>query len=306
MPGPGYPVPKTVLVVAGPTAVGKTAVSLELARRLQTDIVSADSRQCYQGMAIGTAQPTPEEQQQVKHYFIDAFPVTHPVSAAEYESLALGYLAEIFRHSDTAVVCGGTGLYLKALCEGLDEMPSVAPGLAAALAQEYREKGLEWLQERVREEDPLFYAGGEIQNPMRLLRALSFVRSAGASILHYRSASRKERPFRVVKAALDLPRELLYQRINLRADQMMEQGLLEEVRVFLPFRHLKNLQTVGYAELFDYLDGRCSLEEAVDKIRQHTRNYAKRQLTWFRKDPEYQWFRADEERLVDKILATVG
>lgn len=294
----------TVLVVAGPTAVGKTAVAIDLAERFGTAVVSADSRQCYHGMAIGTAQPTPEELGRVPHYFIDAFPVTHSISAAGYESLALGYLEEVFRTAKVAVVCGGTGLYIKALCEGLDEMPSVPPELAAGLEREYREKGLEWLQQSVQEEDPAFYVGGaDVQNPMRLLRALGFVRATGSSILAYRSATRKERPFRIVKTALDLPRELLYERINRRTGVMMEQGLLEEVKALFPYRHLKNLQTVGYTELFDYLEGHCSLDEAVDKIRQHTRNYAKRQLTWFRKDPEFHWFRADDPDVVDKVFS---
>lgn len=296
---------RTVLVVAGPTAVGKTAVSVALAQKLGTAIVSADSRQCYRGMAIGTAQPSAEERRLVPHYFIDAFPVTHPVSAAEYESLALGYLEEVFRTADTAVVCGGTGLYLKALCEGLDEMPPVPPELVAELEKEYREKGLEWLQQQVQAEDPGFYTVGEIQNPMRLLRALSFARATGTSILAYRSTARKERPFRIVKTALDLPRELLYERINRRADVMMAEGLLDEVKALFPYRHLKNLQTVGYTELFDYLEGHCSLEEAVEKIRQHTRNYAKRQLTWFRKDPEFRWFRADDPELIDKLVSLI-
>lgn len=297
---------QTVLVIAGPTAVGKTAVAIAAAEALGTAVVSADSRQCYQGMAIGTAQPGPDELARVPHYFINTFPPEHNITAAVYEQLALGYLEEIFHGHNTAVVCGGTGLYIKALCEGLDEMPSVDEQISAFLLQEYRDKGLDWLQQRVREEDPDFYQQGEIHNPMRLIRALSFVRSTGDSILQYRSGVHKERPFRTVKVCLELPREQLYHRINQRVDQMMEEGLLEEVRQLFPLRHLKNLQTVGYSELFAYLEGKSSLAEAVDKIKQHTRNYAKRQLTWFRKDPECHWFQADAPDLLSNILHLVN
>lgn len=284
----------TLIVIAGPTASGKTALSIELAKRLQTSIISADSRQCYQGMAIGTAQPSAEELAVVKHYFINQFPATEVQTAASFEKLALGWLEEIFAERDTAIVCGGTGLYIRALCEGLDEMPEVDPSIISLTDAAYKEKGLEWLQESLRKEDPEFAASSaEWENPARLLRALSFKRATGKSILDFRSGKKKERPFRIIKYALDLPREVLYARINERTKQMMEAGLLDEVRALLPYRHLPPLQTVGYAELFDYLDGKCSLEFAVEKIAQHTRNYAKRQITWFKKDPEMQWLRPE-------------
>lgn len=294
---------KTVLIIAGPTAVGKTAVSIEVAKKLGTSIISADSRQCYIETSVGTAKPTADELAQVPHYFINAFPITENITAARYETLALAYLEDIFAHADTAVVCGGTGLYIKALCEGLDEMPPIDTVVVDSINQEYAEKGMTWLQERVAEEDPLFFAGGETQNPARLLRALSFKRSIRESIVTFQSGIKKQRPFRIIKTALDLPRTVLYERIDRRVDAMMEDGLLEEVKTLFPQRHLKNLQTVGYSELFQYLEGQCTLEEAVSKIKQHTRNYAKRQLTWFRKDPEVQWFAADEPHLVEKLTA---
>lgn len=289
-------------MIAGPTAVGKTAIAIDLAKRLHTCIISADSRQCYREMSVGTAKPSMAEQQEVKHYFIDEFPVTEELDAADYEKLALGYLDEIFETHNTAVLCGGTGLYIKALCEGLDAMPGIDETIAEDVNNNYKNQGLGWLQLAVQQEDPEFYASGEIHNPARLLRALIFKRSSGSSILNFRTGARKERKFRIIKIGLELPRQVLYERIDKRVDIMMQQGLLDEVKQLYPQKQLKNLQTVGYSELFDYLDGKCSLDEGVDKIKQHTRNYAKRQMTWFRKDKDMLWFSADELGLVDKIL----
>ncbi len=296
---------QTVFVIAGPTAVGKTGVAIELAGRLRTAIISADSRQCYHGMRIGTARPTVEEQKGIKHYFINEFPVTTQLTAADFEKLALTYLEEIFTTSKVAVVCGGTGLYIKALCEGLDVMPDINEAIAEEVNQDYHMQGLHWLQEAVHAEDPEFYTQAEVQNPARLLRALIFKRSTGESIIHFRTGAKKQRPFRIIKACLDLPREVLYERINKRVDDMMAEGLLDEVKALHPYRNLKNLQTVGYAELFEYMEGKYDLDTAVEKIKQNTRNYAKRQLTWFRRDKEMKWFRADDDNLTDKLLALV-
>lgn len=294
---------RTVYVIAGPTAVGKTAIAVDLAERLGTEIISADSRQCYQKMSIGTAKPSKEELTKVKHYFIDAFPITQSLTSADYESLALSYLDEIFQTHHTAVVCGGTGLYIKALCDGLDKMPVADEQVAAQVNCDYQLHGLQWLQQTVQMEDPAFYQRGEIQNPARLIRALIFKRSTGESIVDYRTGTQKQRDFRIIKVALELPREILYERINRRVNHMMEQGLLEEVKELYPIRQLKNLQTVGYSELFDHMDGKMTLEEAIDKIKQHSRNYAKRQLTWFKKDKGFTWFRADDKDVLSKILA---
>ena len=291
-----------VYVICGPTAVGKTAIAIALAKHLRTSIVSADSRQCYTEMSIGTAKPSPEELAEVKHYFINEFPVTESLSAADYEKLALGYLDEIFKTSGTAVVCGGTGLYLKALCEGLDEMPEADEEMSAEIIEQYKLGGMEWLREAVENEDPAFYESSESENPARLIRALIFKRSTGESILEYRTGEKKPRHFQIVKIGIELPREILYERINKRVDIMMEQGLLDEAKGLYPHKHLKNLQTVGYVELFDYLDGKYSLQEAIAKIKQHTRNYAKRQLTWFRKDQEVKWLNAGDKDIISKIL----
>lgn len=284
----------TVYIIAGPTAVGKTDIAISLAERLRTSIVSADSRQCYREMTIGTAKPSDEELKRIPHYFINSHTVHDELNAADYEQLALGYLDEIFQHSKTAVVCGGTGLYIKALCEGIDEMPEVDKGIEEEIQESYKEHGLKWLQKAVEDEDPEFYSTAEVQNQVRLIRALTFKRSTGKSITAYRTGNKKTRPFRIVKYALELPREELYNRINRRVDMMMEQGLLGEVEALYSLRHLKNLQTVGYNELFEYIEGNYTVTEAVEKIKQHTRNYAKRQLTWFRKDKEYQWLNAKE------------
>lgn len=290
-------------MICGPTAVGKTGIAIGLAQRLGTAIVSADSRQCYREMTIGTAKPTPEQQHAVKHYFVDKFPVEQELSAADFETLALGYLAEIFRDHDTAVVCGGTGLYVKALCEGLDEMPETDAVIEEKTEQEYKQHGIEWLQETMQREDPEFYAMGEIHNPARMLRALSFMRATGKSIIQYRTYAKKQRPFRIIKVGLELPRAQLYENINMRVDMMMAGGLLEEARQLYPQRELKNLQTVGYTELFEYLSGKWTLEFAVEKIKQHTRNYAKRQMTWFKKDQEITWLDARDKDVIEKILA---
>lgn len=294
---------KTAYILAGPTAVGKTAIAIALAKRLGTEIVSADSRQCYREMSVGTAKPTAEELAAIKHHFIDTHSVTTALDAADYETLALGYLQDIFVTNDEAVVCGGTGLYIKALCEGLDTMPAVSDEVVRDVNNEYETRGLQWLQHAVMEEDPDFYKEGEIKNPARLLRALIFKRSVGESIVNYRTGEKKKRDFRIVKVGLELPREVLYERINKRVDNMIQDGLLDEVKNLYSLRSLKNLQTVGYSELFEHIEGLYTLQEAVDKIKQNTRHYAKRQMTWFRKDKEMHWLQADDPLVVDKILA---
>jgi tRNA dimethylallyltransferase len=291
---------KTVIVIAGPTAIGKTAIAIQVARLLHTEILSADSRQCYREMTIGTAKPSAEELSQVKHHFIDEFPVAKALTAAE--TLSLQCLDKIFAGHDAAVVCGGTGLYIKALCEGLDAMPDMNDDIVHEVNEHYRLQGLHWLQDAVHSEDPEFFAQAEVQNPARLIRALAFKRSTGESIIHFRTGAVKERPFNIIKIALQLPREVLYDRINQRVDIMMQQGLLEEVKSLLPLRHLKNLHTVGYTELFDYLDDKYELDEAVNKIKQNTRNYAKRQMTWFRRDNGFMWLDADATA-AEKIVA---
>lgn len=295
--------PKTLIVVAGPTAVGKTAIAIQLAQQLGTEIISADSRQCYVGMAIGTAQPDATERAQVVHHFIDCYEPETLLSAADFERIALAQLLQLFQTKDTVVLCGGTGLYIKALCEGLDEMPAVDPIINSSIHDQYQALGIDWLRDMLQKEDPVFFESGETENPARMLRALIFKLSTGQSITAFRSGNKKQRPFNIIKIGLELPRETLYNRINSRVDIMMQQGLMDEAKALYPKRHLKNLNTVGYTELFDFMDAKMSLPQAVDKIKQHSRNYAKRQLTWFKKDPDFHWFAPNEPELLDKIVA---
>jgi len=291
-----------VIVIAGPTGIGKTALSLKLAQQFQTSIISADSRQCYREMTIGTAKPTLEELTLVPHYFINSHSIHQPATAFDFEQYAMERLAHIFQTRKIAVVCGGTGLYIQALSEGLDEMPPVDKTIEDEVNKTYLEKGREWLKAAVASEDPDFFAVAEIDNPARLLRALVFCRSTGQSIIHFQTKTHKKRPFRILKIALDLEREELYRRINQRVDNMMAAGLLKEAEGLYPQRHLTALNTVGYAELFDYFDGQTSLERAVELIKQHSRNYAKRQLTWFRKDKTFHWSSPDDNENVLKLI----
>jgi tRNA dimethylallyltransferase len=297
------PQQQTLIVIAGPTAVGKTNIAIRLAQQLGTEIISADSRQCYQGMRIGTAQPSKGEQASVPHHFVDCFLPEEALTAADFERFALDKLEQVFSTNSTAIICGGTGLYIKALCDGLDEMPKIDTIINQKILEEYEEKGIAWLQEQIATNDPEFAKQGEIENPSRILRALAFKLSVGKSITHFRTGIKKERPFRVIKIGLQLPKETVYKRINERVELMMQEGLLDEVRKLHPKKQLKNLNTVGYTELFDYLDNRISLEYAVEKIKQHSRNYAKRQMTWFQKDKDFNWLNADDDAIVEKIIS---
>jgi len=286
---------KKVIVIAGPTAVGKTAIAIAVAKQFGTEIISADSRQVFRELSIGVARPSAEELAAVPHHFIASHSIREKMTAAGFEEEALLKADELFQQHDTVVMVGGTGLYIKAFTEGLDLIPEVPPEIHDAVITTYQEKGLEWLQEQVKTLDPQFYKEGESQNPVRLMRALEVVKATGRSILSFRTGEKKQRHFDVVKLALELPKEQLHQNINRRVDQMMELGLLEEVRSLVPYQHLNALQTVGYKELFAYISSETTLPEAVDAIKQNTRRYAKRQLTWFRKDKEFTWLPPDEE-----------
>lgn len=281
---------KTCIVIAGPTAVGKTPLAIALAQDLNTKIVSADSRQCYREMDIGVAKPSASQLQQVKHYFINSHSVTDNVNAGVFEQYALQSVSEIFRQHDTAVMVGGTGLYIRAFCEGMDAIPAIDADLRAALTAKYQQGGLAWLQNELKEKDPAWYADGEIQNPQRMMRALEVVMSTGKSIRSFQQALAAKRNFNIIKIGLTLPREQLYSRINQRVDEMMAQGLEKEVQSLLPYRALNALQTVGYSEIFGCIDGTVDRSTAIDLIKRNTRHYAKRQLTWFLKDQAIKWF----------------
>ncbi|MEP6711855.1 MAG: tRNA (adenosine(37)-N6)-dimethylallyltransferase MiaA, partial [Ferruginibacter sp.] len=278
---------KTCIIIAGPTAVGKTAISIEVAEHFSTEIISADSRQCYKELNIGVAKPSPEELAEIHHYFINSHSIQDNFSAADYEQYALAAVDDIFKKNDLAVMVGGTGLYLKAFCEGLDEIPAVDESIRQEIIKNYDEHTIEWLQQKVKETDPLFYSAGEIQNPHRLIRALEVKLSTGKSIISFQTKQKKVRNFKIIKIGLQLPREILYERINTRVDNMMAMGLADEVKNLIPFKHLNALQTVGYKELFDYFSGgssALSLEKTIELIKQNTRHYAKRQVTWFKKE----------------------
>ena len=279
----------TVIIIVGPTAVGKTAAAVRLAKQLKTGIISADSRQCYRELNIGVAKPSPAELAAVEHYFIDSHSITDEVNAASFEELALQWTTEIFRRSPVAVMVGGTGLYIRAFTNGLDAIPPVDQGIRSHIREHYEEHGLEWLQAEIQKYDPAFYAAGEIHNPQRVMRALEVRMSTGQSILSFRSREPRPRPFRIRTIGLTLPREQLHQRIHARVDQMMADGLLAEAERLLPYRDHNALQTVGYKELFRYLDGQYTLEAAVEAVKTNTRQYAKRQLTWFHRDLSVRW-----------------
>jgi tRNA dimethylallyltransferase len=280
---------KTCIIVAGPTAVGKTAIALSLAKQFSTEIISADSRQCFKELNIGVAKPSASELSAVHHYFINSHSIQETVSAADFETYALNAIENIFSKNDIALMVGGTGLYIKAFAEGMDEIPAIEPGIRDMIITGFNNNGIQWLQQQVKEHDPGYFRNAEIENPQRMMRALEVKLSTGRSITAFQSKKKKQRAFNIISIGLELQREILYQRINTRVDKMMEAGLLEEAGSLLPYKQLNALQTVGYRELFDHFEGRISLERAVELIKQNTRNYAKRQMTWFKRDASVNW-----------------
>jgi len=282
----------TVYIVAGPTAVGKTTFAIELAKRLGTSIISVDSRQCFKELLIGVARPSDAELTAVKHYFIADHSISENLNAAYFEQFALQKTDELLKQHGAVVMVGGTGLYIKAFCEGIDPMPTIDPAIRESIIASYEAKGLIWLQSEIKHRDPAFWDVAEQMNPQRLMRALEVLNATGQSILHFRNATKKERPFRIIKIGLEMPMELLTKRIHQRVDEMVAAGLFEEAASVIDYRNQTALQTVGYKEVFDYMDGKISKEQAIEQIKIHTRQYAKRQLTWFKKDPEFVWYNA--------------
>ena len=284
----------TVIVIVGPTAVGKTAFAIGLAQHFNTQIISADSRQCYNELNIGVAKPAAVELAAVKHHFISSHSITQDVNAGVFEKYALDAAASIFKTNATAVMVGGTGLYIKSFCEGIDVMPAINPAIRNRMITDYETNGLEWLQHQVAAKDPIYWENThEKNNPQRLMRALEIVLATGKSITIFQTEQKVTRPFNILKVGLSMPREILNSRINDRVDAMMQDGLLEEVKGLLPMAHLNALQTVGYQEVFEHLRGEISLQDAVTMIKQHTRQYAKRQMTWFTKDNQINWLELD-------------
>ncbi|MEI2271019.1 tRNA (adenosine(37)-N6)-dimethylallyltransferase MiaA [Sphingobacterium sp. ML3W] len=285
---------KTLIAIVGPTAVGKTAMAISLAQYFKTEIISADSRQFYREMTIGTAKPDLEELASAPHHFINSHSITQDYSAGDFEREALHKLDDLFRQHDVVVMVGGSGLFVRALCEGLDDLPKAGDEVRERLNNEMAQLGLEQMKERLKTIDPAYYQIADIDNPQRVVRALEVFEATGKPMSFYHKKNLSKRPFDILTIGLNMARPQLYERINLRVERMMELGLLEEVKSLFPFRNKPALLTVGYAELFDYLDGNISLEEAVERIKQNSRRYAKRQITWFKKYGNTSWFQPDE------------
>lgn len=280
---------KTVIVIVGPTAVGKTSLAIQLAKKFNTKIVSADSRQCFKEITIGVAKPTANELQEVQHFFINSHSIHENVNAGIYEKYALETLEDIFKTDKVAIVVGGTGLYIKALCEGLDSIPNIDKNIQEEIIKNYELNGIQWLQQQVQQHDDLFWKQGEQQNPQRLMRALAVKLSTNNSIISFQKNTIVNRPFNIIKIGLSIDKTILQQNIDARVDEMIKNGLLQEVEQLQEFKELNALQTVGYKEIFEYFEGKHSLQKAVELIKIHTRQYAKRQLTWFKRDGSIEW-----------------
>ena len=297
---------KTLIVIVGPTGSGKTDLSIRVAEHYACPIISTDSRQFYRGIPIGTAQPDNEQLERVEHHFIASHELTDDFNCGAYEVAALKRLEELFYKHDTVVAVGGSGLYVKALCEGMDDLPEVEPALRQQLSDRLKREGLEALAEQLRELDPTFYEVVDRKNPARVLRALEVCIATGKPYSALRTGVKRERPFNIVKIGVTMERAVLYERIDRRVDIMVEAGLEQEARKVYPLRHLNSLQTVGYREMFDYFDGSISRDEAIELIKLNSRRYAKRQLTWFGRDGEIEWFLPSEtEKIVEYIDSKV-
>ena len=294
---------KVLLAVVGPTAIGKTALGIQLAKYFDTEILSADSRQFFKEMEIGTAVPSQEELAQVPHHFIQHKSIFDPYSVGDFEKEAIDFLNELFQQKDTVIMVGGSGLYVDAVVNGLDEFPEVDPSIRAELNQELDKNGLSSLQEELKLKDPSYYKIVDLENPHRLIRALEVCRASGKPYSSFLNQPRPKRPFKTLYIGLEAPREVIYERINQRVDLMMEKGLLDEAQQLYPNQKLNALQTVGYKELFEYLDGHCTLESAVSEIKKNTRRFAKRQLTWLRKNNDILWVPYDGKP--EKVLQMI-
>ncbi len=286
---------KNLLVIIGPTGVGKTELSLRIAENFGTEIVSADSRQLYANLKIGTAAPTPEELQRVPHHFIGTLQLTDYYSAAQYEEDALKLLDHLFQTKDVVILTGGSMMYVDAVCKGIDDIPTVDEETRKTLLERYEKEGLEQLCAELKLLDPDYYKIVDLKNHKRVIHALEICYMTGKTYTSFRTQEKKTRPFRMIKIGLTRDREELYARINQRVDIMMEQGLLDEVKQVYPYRQLNSLNTVGYKELFNYLDGEWELPFAIDKIKQNSRIYSRKQMTWFKRDEEIRWFHPNQE-----------
>lgn len=293
---------KTLIVVVGATGSGKTDLSLRLATHFSAPILSTDSRQLYRGIPIGTAQPTAEQLAAVEHHFIASHDLTDNFNCGEYEVQALARLEELFRKHNTVVAVGGSGLYIQALCEGMDDLPQADEALRQSLVERLQKEGIESLAADLQRLDPDYYEQVDRCNPSRILRAVEVCMQTGKPYSSLRTGERRKRDFNIVKVGIEWEREALYDRINRRVDMMIDEGLEAEARAVYPLRHLNSLQTVGYREMFDYFDGTTTREEAIELIKRNSRRYAKRQMTWFRRDSEIRWFSPEEIDLMVDFL----
>lgn len=287
--------PHTLIVLIGPTGVGKTELSLSIAEHFQTCILSADSRQLYQELKIGTAAPTPSQLARVPHHFVGTLGLTDYYSAAQYEADVLEKLEGLFQHNDTVVLTGGSMMYVDAVCKGIDDIPTVDKETRELMLQRYEEEGLETLCAELKILDPEYYQIVDLKNPKRVIHALEICYMTGKTYTSFRTQKHKERPFRIIQIGLTREREELYDRINRRVDEMMQEGLLEEAKSVYQFKHLNSLNTVGYKEIFNYLDGEWSLDFAIEKIKQNSRIYSRKQMTWFKRNPNIQWFHPEQK-----------
>jgi tRNA dimethylallyltransferase len=295
--------PKYLIIVAGPTSVGKTDTAIRLAKYFGTEIINADSRQVYHEMKIGTAVPSQQQLEQVKHHLVSHRSIHQYYNASLFELEAIEILNDLFSQRDVVIMAGGSGMYIEAVCQGIDEIPSVDAGIRKRLQQEYLENGLVWIQNRLLSADPDYYNKADLKNPKRILKALEISEMTGRPYSTFLTGHAKERNFHPIRIILDVPREELHANINRRVDSMIAKGLVDEARRLYPYRELNALNTVGYKELFDSFAAKCSLGEAVQKIKDHTRQYARRQITWFRKQKDTKWFLPDED---DLILAFIN
>lgn len=287
----------TLLVLLGPTGVGKTVGSIRIAEKLSSPILSADSRQLYKGMSIGTAAPTPDQLSRVKHYFVGILSPEEYYSASRYEEEAITLIEKLHKKHPVVVMVGGSMLYIDAVCRGIDEMPTIDDELRKDLQQLYRKEGLDPIRQQLKLLDPVFYRQVDLKNPKRVIHALEVCLMTGKPYSSLRTNLRKKRPFRIVKIGFTRERQELYDRINARVDDMIDNGLIEEAQRLYPLRHLNSLNTVGYKELFDYFDGKYDLNTAIEKIKQHSRNYARKQLSWFKRDKEIHWIHLSDEKI---------
>lgn len=297
----------TLIVLIGPTGVGKTELSLKIAEHCHTEIISSDSRQLYADLKIGTAAPTPEQLKRVPHHFVGTLQLTDYYSAARYEEEVMEKLKELFQTHSSVVMTGGSMMYIDAVCKGIDDIPTIDSDTRELMLKRYEKEGLEALCAELKQLDPEYYAQVDVKNPKRVIHALEICYMTGKTYTSFRTRSQKKRPFNILKIGLRREREELYERINRRVDLMMEEGLLEEAKRVYPYRSLNSLNTVGYKELFKFLDGEWELPFAIEKVKQNSRIYSRKQMTWFKRDADITWFHPDQEtEIMEYISRQIG